>query len=132
MGRWLVLTFLVGLALGVAGALLVPPRLDPYLPAAVRGPVERVEGEVIRKLKEPDRLLLTVLTPRGAILATFKTRLTEIDLLVEQGDTVTLALRRVEPFVEEPGIEQVRKAGRGEGVPKGSAPTPPAGAPPRT
>lgn len=33
----------------------------------------------------------------------------EIELLVAEGDTLTLALRRDEPFVENPEIERVRK-----------------------
>lgn len=111
MRSWLLLllTFLVGLGIGVAGALLAPRWVDPYLPEAIRAEVERVEGEVTRKLKEEDRLLLTVVTAQGSILATFRKKVPEIDLLVEQRDLVTLALRRYEPFVDDPVIERVRK-----------------------
>ena len=35
--------------------------------------------------------------------------ITEIDLLVEIGDTVTLGLRAYEPFVEDPVIKAVMK-----------------------
>ncbi|MBI2369318.1 MAG: hypothetical protein HYV08_03620 [Deltaproteobacteria bacterium] len=61
------------------------------------------------KQREEDRLLLTVLTPRGAILATFRQKVAEIDLLVDVGDTLTLGLPRYEPFLADPRIERVRK-----------------------
>lgn len=103
------LLFLTGLALGAVIAVIGPRYVDPYLPEALRGKVELVEGEVTGKQREADRLLITVVTPRGAILATFKKRIPEVDLLVAEGDGLTLGLRRVEPFVEDPAIESVRK-----------------------
>src|SRR3990170_5864201 len=115
------LLFLIGLALGTVLVAIGPRVAGPYLPAALRGEVESVEGEVTRKLREPDRLLLTVVTPRGAILATFKTRISEVDLLVAEGDALTLGLRRFEPFVEDPAIESVRKKTPTEGSPAGAA-----------
>lgn len=115
------LLFLVGLALGAVVVAIGPRVAGPYLPAALRGPVESVEGEVTRKQREPDRLLLTVVTPRGAILATFKTRIPEVDLLVAEGDALTLGLRRFEPFVEDPAIQNVRKKTPAEGQPAGPA-----------
>ena len=66
------LVFLVGLALGVALVLIGPRVADQFLPEALRSKAEIVEGEVARKLREQDRLLLTVVTGRGAILVTFK------------------------------------------------------------
>lgn len=103
------LVFLVGLALGVAIAVAGPRLAGPYLPEMLRDTGEAVQGEVTRKLREPERLLLTVVTPRGAILATFTTRIAEVDLLVAEGDELVLGLRRVEPFVEDPAIQSVRK-----------------------
>lgn len=101
--------FLVGLAVGVAAAVGGPRVAGPYLPEILRDKGEVVEGEVTRKLREPDRLLLTVVTPRGAILTTFTERTPEVDLLVAEGDQLTLELRRFEPFVENPVIQSVRK-----------------------
>ena len=103
------LLFLIGLVLGMVLVVIGPRVAGPYLPEALRGKVESVEGEVTRKPREPDRLLLTIVTPRGAILATFNTRIPEVDLLVAEGDALTLGLRRFEPFVEDPAIQSVRK-----------------------
>jgi len=104
------LTLLVGVALGVGGTLFAPDVADPYLPDAIRvKKAETVDGEVVQKLREGERLRLTVQTTQGSVLATFKKKVPEIDLLVQQGDTVTLALGRYEPFVEDPAIERVRK-----------------------
>jgi hypothetical protein len=116
------LLFLIGLALGAVLVVIGPRVAGPYLPEALRGEVESVEGEVTRKLREPDRLLLTVVTPRGAILATFKTRIPEVDLLVAEGDALTLGLRRFEPFVEDPAIQSVRKKAPAENPAPGRTP----------
>ncbi len=108
--RLIVLILLVGIALGVVGTIFGPDVAGPYLPEAFRGKkVATIDGEVVRKLREGERLLLTVQTSQGSVLATFKKKVAEIDLLVQQGDTVTLALSRYEPFVDEPAIERVRK-----------------------
>lgn len=116
-----VLVLLIGLALGVALAVIGPRVAGPYLPEVFRGRVEAVDGEVTRKQREPDRLLITVATPRGAILAIFTRRISEVDLLVAEGDALTLGLRRFEPFVEDPAIQSVRKKKPAEGVPSGGA-----------
>jgi hypothetical protein len=108
------LLFLIGLALGAALVVIGPRVAGPYLPEALRGTIEFVEGEVTRKQREPDRLLMTIVTPRGAILATFKKRISEVDLLVAEGDALTVGLRRFEPFVEDPAIQSVRKKTPGE------------------
>jgi len=109
MRRWWVVAFVLGLAAGVAGTLLIPRLAGPYLPGVLRGTTELVEGEALRKERQEDRLLLTVVTEEGAILATFVQQAGEIDLLVDEGDTVILALRGYEPFVTDPRIEGVKK-----------------------
>jgi hypothetical protein len=111
------LLFFVGLVLGAALVMIGPRVARPYLPEAFWGKVEAVEGEVIRKQREPDRLLITVVTPRGAILATFRRKIPEVDLLVAEGDAVTLNLRRFEPFVDDPAIQSVRKKTPAESSP---------------
>ena len=122
MKRWRgTLLFLIGLVLGMVLVVIGPRVAGPYLPDVLRGKVESVEGEVARKQREPDRLLLTVVTPRGAILATFKTRIPEVDLLVAEGDALTLGLRRFEPFVEDPAIQNVRKKTPAENPKTGAA-----------
>lgn len=110
MKLWLsILILLVGIALGVTGTLLAPQFAGQYLPGVFQTKPQVVEGEVERKLREQDRLLLTVQTSQGTVLATFKKKVAEIDLLVQKGDTLTFVLRRYEPFVEDPTIERVRK-----------------------
>ncbi len=107
------LLFLLGLLLGVAGALLAPRYLGDYLPGGLRGQNETIEGPVLGKRLEENRLLLTVQGQQGAVLATFRTQVAEIDLLVGVGDTVTLGVSRYQPFVEDPSFRGVRKIGVG-------------------
>jgi hypothetical protein len=107
--RMLLVAFALGVAVGVAGTLEGPRLAGPYLPEAWRGKVESVEGRVLRKQREPDRLLLTLVSDRGAILATFTRRIPELDLLIDPGDRVTLGLPVVRPFVENPVVERVQK-----------------------
>lgn len=121
--RWLWL--LIGVAVGVAGTLLLPDLVRPHLPPALRLGEEEVAGLVVEKRKEGERLLLTVDTDRGASLVTFTRRVPEIDLLVAQGDSVTLGLGAYAPLVEDPTLAGVRK-GRGERA-RGGRPVPSAG-----
>lgn len=106
--RYGVIGFLVGLAIGVAGMILVPRFADPYLPRALK-PAVSVEGKVVAKQREADRLLLTVRTKEGSTLITFTKQIPEIDLLVEDTDTVVLSMKRYRPFVENPEILRVAK-----------------------
>jgi hypothetical protein len=81
----------------------------PYLPAALRPDHQEVRGLVLEKSREADRLLLTVESERGAMLATFSEQVSELDLLVAQGDSVTLNLGAYRPFVDDPSVMGVRK-----------------------
>jgi len=92
--------FILGLGLGLSAQVLIPQAVTPYLPKILQGQTEVVEGRVVRKQLEQDRLLLTV---------SFKKQITEIDLLVEEGDTVTLGLTGYEPFVNDPLVKGVMK-----------------------
>lgn len=103
--------FVAGLVLGVVAAAFVPDLARPYLPGLLRGGGEEVRGPVLAKRVEADRLLLTVDTERGALLAVVRRRVPEIDLLVEEGDTVTLSVDAYTPLVEDPVIAAVRKPG---------------------
>lgn len=107
--------FLAGVALGVAAALLVPRYVTPYLPAPFRAGELRVQGPVLAEQQEEDRLLLTVETEQGAMLATFRQQVSEISLLVDEGDTVTLGVREYRPFVENPTLVGVWKGRRSAG-----------------
>jgi hypothetical protein len=104
----LVGTLLVGIALGVAGAVVLPPLARPYLPAALGWRTRVVEGEVIGKQREPTQVLLKVRTAEGPVLATFTTMVSQVDLLVERGDVVALAIPGgATPFADDPRIERV-------------------------
>lgn len=127
-GRGLGLGFVLGVAAGVAGALFLPDLVEPWLPAALRAERQTVEGVVLDEKREEDRLLLTVETDRGAVLATFTERVAEIELLVREGDTVALGLDRYRPFVTDPAVEGVRKArppATEPGIREGGAPARP-------
>jgi hypothetical protein len=100
----LVLGFLVGLA----AAVLAPGLRERLMPEGWRG--APTEGVVEEKRSEEGRLLLTLVTADGAVLATFTQRVAEIDLLVAPGDTVSLSLDGYRPFVEDPEIARVIKA----------------------
>ena len=103
---WLV----TGLVLGIAGTILVPRFLGPYLPAVFGPRGERLTGPVLAEERDGDRLLLTLQTEPGALIASFTQRVAEIALLVEPGDTVSILVDDYDPFVEDPDFEGVRKA----------------------
>ncbi len=107
--RIVVISLLIGLALGIAATYFGRQFVDPFLPEAVSNRGEGISGPVVAKRMEGDRLLVTVAAKEGAILVTFRKKLSEIDLLVEQGDTVTLDIKNYRPFVEDPGLRAVRK-----------------------
>lgn len=109
MNRKLIVAFLIGLVLGAVGVLLVEPFLSRSLPEAVRGKLETVSGRVTAKRMADNGLLLTVVTPEGATLATFTKRMNEIDLLVEPGDSISLSMPRYDPFLRDPEIGRVIK-----------------------
>ena len=120
---------LIGFALGAVAVLLVPGDLSSRLPKALGGSKEVVSGTVVAKQSGSDELLLTVETAGGALLATFTQRIREIDLLVDEGDVLTLRLARSGPFVEDPIIEKVMKSPLGAATtaePGGPAEEPPA------
>jgi len=105
----LIVTLLVGAGLGVAGTVYLPPIVDPHLPAQLRIRARVVEGQVVSKQREPNRLLVKIQTETGMILATYTKRVAEVDLLVEPGDTIALELRNDEPLVDDPPIARVQR-----------------------
>lgn len=109
---------LAGLVLGVAGVLLLPRYLGPYLPNFL-GPDELViRGQVVATERQEERLLLTVDSERGAILVTYRERVDEIALLIAEGDSVVLRTGEFRPFLQGPELVGVRKGrwGTGAGV----------------
>lgn len=101
------IVFLLGLALGVAGTILLPSRLRPYLPESLRGIETVVRGNVVAKQRKDGALLVTVSTSQGAILATFEQKADEINLLVTPGAEIEFSLPRYEPFITDPTIRRV-------------------------
>ena len=112
MRGWIILivTLLVGAALGVAGTIYVPPHVDPYLPKELKLKGRIVEGQVVGKQRDGARVLVKIQTDQGMILAAFTKRAPEIDLLVEPGVTIALALPSDAPVVDDPAIESVKRA----------------------
>ncbi len=107
-GGHFLLVLVLGVVLGVAGTVVArlwvgPALLSPFQKGGL------VEGLVLDKALEPDRLLLKIEAEDGVSLATFTQRQEEINLLVDPGDTITLDVREYQPFLEDPAIERVRK-----------------------
>jgi hypothetical protein len=100
-----------GLVLGVLGAIFLPDLLRPYLPDMFKGENVEIAGVVEAKSREADRLLLTIDGDAGAVLVTYTHEIPEMDLLIEPGDSVVLAVREYAPFVEDPSVRRVQKGG---------------------
>jgi hypothetical protein len=104
--------FLGGCIMGFLSAVIIdlvaPDLLTPYtqqfIPASQ---FESVRGTVVKKERDLNRLLMTLSTPKGVLLATFTQKVEEIDLLVAEGYTTTVRLRTYSPFVENPVVERV-------------------------
>ncbi|NJL16123.1 MAG: hypothetical protein HC938_01930 [Nitrospira sp.] len=110
MKAWAAL--LGGLILGFISAVMMnlfaPELLDPYTRQFIPSDqIESVRGMVVKKQRDPARLLLTLSTSKGVLLATFTKKLEELDLLIAEGYTTTIRLRTYSPFVENPVIERV-------------------------
>ena len=91
-----------------------PALVTPYPPQSFSGQHERLDGEVVRKQREGNRLLLKVATAQGPMLVTFSQKVAELDLLLEPGDRVELLTPGYATFVEDPTLERVqRPAGAG-------------------
>ncbi len=114
--RWLWL--LIGLATGVAGTIAAPIFLTPYLPDGLLGggDLEILSGPVLGEERSGERLLLTIETEPGALIASFTQRMDEIALLVDPGDIVTIGVEDYEPFVENPDFKGVKKMSRSGAV----------------
>ena len=111
MKSWVVPTtiFVLGLGLGLSGPLVATRYLTPYLPGAFQPMRHALEGIVTHKQRDQDRLLMTVTTQDGTILATFQKQVAEIALLVDEQDSITLNVKHYEPFVNDPPILKVNK-----------------------
>ncbi len=107
--RQVLITLMIGIAAGVAGAVYLQGAALPYLPDALSGRRATIRGVVVAKEKKPAALLLTVNTQQGALLATFTRNADETSLLLGPGDSVELRVKDYEPFIENPKILRVVK-----------------------
>ena len=102
--------FVGGLIIGIVAMVYLPATMESYFPELMGGgDLDGITGTVATKQRKGNDLLLTILTPEGAILATFKKKVTEIDILVDAGDTISLVRKDYRAFLEDPRIGRVRK-----------------------
>ncbi|MEO8327964.1 MAG: hypothetical protein ABI618_19105 [Nitrospirota bacterium] len=101
--------FFLGFGLGLSGPMLASQYLDPYLPDFLKDTRHPLEGSVTHKQRQQDRLLITITTQDGTILATFQQQVQEIDLLIEEQDLVTLDVPQYKPFIHDPPVIRVTK-----------------------
>ena len=123
MRGWLILsvTFAIGIVLGVGAMTKGPALVAPYLPKSISGQSERIDGEVVRKQREGNRLLVKVATAQGPMLVTFTQKVAELDLLLEPGDRVELLTSAYATFVEDPTLERVKRPAGTGGTPSSPA-----------
>jgi hypothetical protein len=107
---WIILlTLLIGIVLGVSGTYFVPDLIRPYLPELIQRKSAILEGTVVSKEHKQATLLLTINTDQGALLATFKKKVPQIDLLVNTGDRIEFTINSYKPFIQDPFIKKVKK-----------------------
>ena len=116
MRGWVVLigTLLVGIVVGAGVANRGPALVVPYLPKAVSGPSEHIDGQVVRKQRDGNRLLVKISTAQGPMLVTFTQKVADLDVLLDSGDTVTLGTPSYATFVDDPVLERVKEPGRAQ------------------
>lgn len=101
--------FVFGLILGVLCTIYLPAYARPYLPEFLVGNETVVKGTVTTKEKRGDALLLTVSTPEGSLLAKFKNKSGEVNLLVNENDEIQLTMPKYMPFIDDPKIVRIVK-----------------------
>ncbi len=104
-----IVPFVIGIILGILCMIYLPKYVQPYLPESMVGKETVVKGTVAAKEKKGNALLLTVNTPEGALLATFKMKADEVDLLVDEKDEIQFSLPKYMPFIDDPKIIRVVK-----------------------
>lgn len=117
-----IVPFVIGLIVGVLAAIFLPDYVRPYIPSWLTVKATVVKGTVMVKQKKDNVLLLTVNTPQGELLATFKKKVDEIGLLVNEKDQIEFTLPKYTPLIEDPLIIRVVKE---QPVAPAPEPTPP-------
>jgi hypothetical protein len=110
MRGWTILvgTFLVGVVVGFGVANRGPALIAPYVHKASSGTGEHIEGQVVRKQRDGNRLLVKINTAQGPMLVTFTQRVADLDVLLDPGDIVTLMISGYATFVEDPVFERIK------------------------
>ena len=110
MRGWSILigTFLVGVVVGFAVANRGPALIAPYVSKSISGAGEHIEGQVVRKQREGNRLLVKVNTAQGPMLVTFTQKVADLDVLLDPGDIVTLIIPGYATFVDDPVFERIK------------------------
>jgi hypothetical protein len=104
-----IIPFLFGFILGILCTIYLPSYVQPYLPESMKAKESVVKGTVTAKEKKGDALLLTVSTPEGALLATFKKKADEVSLLINEKDEIQFILPKYLPLIDDPIIIRVVK-----------------------
>ena len=114
MRGWVVLigTFLVGAVVGFGVANRGSALIAPYIPQAVSEAGKRIEGQVVRKQRDGNRLLVKISTAQGPMLVAFTQKVADLDVLLDSGDTVTLIASGYATFVDDPILERVKEPAR--------------------
>ena len=107
----LTVTLLIGVVTGAMGSRFIVSMADSYIHTRLGVHAHVSDATVTKKQREQDRVLVRVQANDQPVLLTFTKRVAEIDLLVEPGDVITLALPDNQTFVEDPSIERVRRPG---------------------
>src|SRR5262245_455275 len=112
MRGWTILigTFVIGVVVGFSVANRAPALIAPYVHKASSGTGEHIEGQVVRKQREGNRLLVKINTTQGPMLVTFTQKVADLDVLLDPGDTVTLMIPGYATFVEDPVFERIKAA----------------------
>jgi len=123
MRGWTILigTFLVGTLVGAAVVNRAPVLIASYLPKTVSGPSEHLEGQVVRKQRDGNRLLVKLSTPQGPMLVTFTQKVADLDVLLDAGDAVTLTIPGYATFVDDPLLERVKGPPQAQAPPSAAA-----------
>ena len=110
MRGWSILigAFLVGVVVGFVVANRGPALIAPYVSKSISGTGEHIEGQVVRKQREGNRLLVKINTAQGPMLVTFTQKVADLDVLLDPGDIVTLMIPAYATFVEDPVFERIK------------------------
>ena len=111
MKGWLILSFTlaIGIVLGVGAMTKGPALVAPYLPKSISGQSERIEGDVVRKQRDGNRLLVKITTTKGPALVAFTQKVADLDVLLDPGDSVVLVTSGYATFIDDPVLERVQR-----------------------